>query len=641
MNGNISIQICAFILITMVILIFFMRKNLKIYKITVYRCILIGVLLSIGLDIIVTVSLNYLEALPLVNMILAKFYWISVVIISNFMFMYALIDIFRSNKNCKDYIAISSVLSLVVTIASPFIELHQVNKNGFIVTDGLFAKICFLSSILYLLLTVIYIFIYKRKQTRLKVNSMLFSLISFLVAMLMQYTFDGILFLSFAMAVSVIHIYMCAENPEKNIDNESGLFNSYAFLEQITNNIELKSKYSIINIALEEYNFIYETFGVRNGRGLIKSIGKFLESFSNNDNISAFRSSEYEFSIVINSTYDKEKLNKIIDKISERFDKRWNVNNLEIPINISMCIMPNNNYSTNTEEVVDLLKYFMNEARKNSQNGGYGGIVYIDDKALEHQKEVKRVSKAMKTAVEKENVSVYFQPIFNTEKKRYTAAEALIRVYDDKGYPLNPEIFIPLAEENGLILQLGRIVLNQVCKFISTYNIKQYGIEYIEVNLSVVECMQENLADDLIKVMEKYNIDPSTINFEITETAAIKSEKMLISNMNKLIEWGATFSLDDYGSGYSNLNYLINFPFHLVKLDKFLVWSYFDSDKAKFALESAISMVKNLDMKILAEGIETEHQYDAMCSCGIDYIQGYYFSRPITGEAFADIISRK
>lgn len=638
MNGNISIQICAFVLIAIIVLIFFTKKNLRTYKITAYKCLLISVLASVGLDIISSVSMNYLIAADLVNITLSKMYWISIVVIANFIFIYSLIEIYRNNICLKQYIAISSIFSLSITFASPFIGIEQKNINGFIVTKGIFPMICFGLTIFCLLLTIIYVLAYRKKRMNLKLHPIIFFLSAILISTLLQYVFDGMLFMSFAMAVSAVYMYMCLENPEKNIDEETTLFNSFAFLEQITNNIELKTKYSIIDIALEEYNFIYETFGIKNGRRLIKSIGKFLNGLDN-DNIISFRNSDYEFSIIINSG-NAEITNKLVEEISERFKKTWNINNIEIPINISMCVMPNNNYSNNTEEVIDLLKYFMNEARKNSKKGGYGDIVYIDDKALERQKDIKRVSTAMKKAIEKELVSVYFQPIFNTKKNRYTAAEALIRVYDESGKPLNPELFIPLAEENGLILQFSRIVLHKVCKFIRDNDIKKHGIDYIEVNLSVVECMRETLADDLIKVMEEYKIDPSTINFEITETAAIKSEKILISNMNKLIDWGASFSLDDYGSGYSNLNYLIELPFDLVKLDKFIVWSYFSSDKAKVALESAISMIKSLNMKIVAEGIENKTQYNAMYNCGIDYIQGYYFSRPITSEAFADIISR-
>ena len=192
-----------------------------------------------------------------------------------------------------------------------------------------------------------------------------------------------------------------------------------------------------------------------------------------------------------------------------------------------------------------------------------------------------------------------------------------------------------------MILELGMIVFEQVCQFMKEQSLLEKGIRYVEVNLSVVQCMQEDLHQELMAVMQKYDIPPEAINLEITETAAVNSEKTLLSNMEALIAEGVTFSLDDYGSGYSNLSYVVGLPVDIVKLDKTLIWSSFDSQEADVAMQFAISMIKSLGMSVLAEGVENVQQYRRMEALGVDYIQGYIFSRPLPKEEFVRVISQK
>ena len=151
----------------------------------------------------------------------------------------------------------------------------------------------------------------------------------------------------------------------------------------------------------------------------------------------------------------------------------------------------------------------------------------------------------------------------------------------------------------------------------------------MDINLSTIQFIQTELAADIIKLAEEYRIDPVSINFELTETAAIYSETTMHANIRQLCDAGFHFSLDDYGSGYSNLDYLLQIPFSNVKLDKQLVWSYFDKAKPHTILDSVVAMLSRLDKEIVAEGIETHAQSKALQKLGVRYMQGYYYSRPL------------
>ena len=138
--------------------------------------------------------------------------------------------------------------------------------------------------------------------------------------------------------------------------------------------------------------------------------------------------------------------------------------------------------------------------------------------------------------------------------------------------------------------------------------------------------------------MKKYDIDPSLINLEITETASSNLRKIMLKNMNKLIEYGVSFSLDDFGMGNSNLNYIIEMPVEIIKFDRTLVNSYFNDEKAKVVFNKVIEMIKSLNFSIVFEGIEEEKDFKESVNIGIDYIQGYYFSKPVPGNEFIEFL---
>lgn len=266
--------------------------------------------------------------------------------------------------------------------------------------------------------------------------------------------------------------------------------------------------------------------------------------------------------------------------------------------------------------------------------------IRIDAQVIAERNKKVEAEKALQWALENDSIIVYYQPIYSVVKKRVSALEALVRIKDEDGRMFFPDTFIPLAEKNGMILKLGNIVLSQVCEFMQTRRLYRLGIEYVEVNLSVVQCMQENLSKQFLDIMAEKRVPPYQINLEITETAAVHSKKILLRNMEKLMRVGTTFSLDDYGSGYSSLSYVLQLPVKIIKLDKELVWSYFTNEKSAIAIRHEVSMLHELGLEIVAEGVEDAEQFEAMKELGIDHIQGYYFSKPVPQETLIELLKK-
>ena len=214
-----------------------------------------------------------------------------------------------------------------------------------------------------------------------------------------------------------------------------------------------------------------------------------------------------------------------------------------------------------------------------------------------------------------------YQPIYDLKNKCFNHFEALIRLDNEELGVIGPSEFIPIAESFGIVNDIDLFVLEETCAFLK----RNPEIDSLEVNISCAEFFN-NPSEMFLKVIDNYKIDPKRLCFEITETIADKYPNKTRDFMNDLGKYGVKFAMDDFGSGYSNVARFITLPFSLAKLDKTLLSQ--ESNIAIF-LDSAIKLFKNLDVPIVIEGVETKEQLDYMKSKPIDYVQGYYFTKPL------------
>ena len=195
-----------------------------------------------------------------------------------------------------------------------------------------------------------------------------------------------------------------------------------------------------------------------------------------------------------------------------------------------------------------------------------------------------------------------------------------------------------MAERNGQIIPLGIRIFEKVCQFLATGKAQELGLENIEVNISAAQFDQTNPYAFVLENMEKYKIKPEWINLEITETASSDMKQILLMNMRKLINKGIMFSLDDFGTGRSNLDYFITMPVKNIKFDYSFTQGYFNNVKTRHVVKGMIGIIRNMGLQIVSEGVETEEQLDTMIALGVHYIQGFYFSRPIPGDKFLEFL---
>lgn len=447
---------------------------------------------------------------------------------------------------------------------------------------------------------------------------------------LAQYYFSDTVFIDFLVAVTLLILYLVAQNPADMLDSNTKVLSRSMMDEILLRDIEAGKAFDLIVLALDDFKFVNKTFGVTTGDIMLMQVAYFLTTLTKRGRVYRYGADQF----VLQIRHGETDMYAVLDFIQERFRHPWITEEVSVMLSTTISCIAYPEDGDSMETLVDVIDYSVLSAK----TMGKGTVVFAKDMDLHALRKEKAIEKAIELAIDRDTIEVYYQPIFNTEKQCYTSAEALVRLNDELLGNISPEIFIPIAEKNGMILKLGTMIFEKVCRFISEENLKDTTIEYIEVNVSVVQCMQQNFVEELIDIMEYYHIAPEQINLEVTETAAVNSISVLQENIEKLHAKGISFSLDDYGSGYSTLGYLHQLPFQIIKLDKLMVWDAFENERAGITLKFTVGMLKELKVRIVAEGVETQEQQMHLTGIGCDYLQGWYYSKAIPGEEFAQLI---
>lgn len=453
--------------------------------------------------------------------------------------------------------------------------------------------------------------------------------------------YPNVLMTCFASSIAMVLIYVNIQKPESFIDNVTECFNQSAFVI-IADKAIRENKVFCIGVAIEDISFLSTSLSMKTINSLLRDIakelkrcGKNLELFYLNQGRFCFvgkapESENSEQEIIITRKY----IDSITDKIMSLFKKTWKKENFEFTLFARIVTFIPDEIK-NTDHVIDTIDTLINS---NQYRSNYPvSSQRIDNK---NKNRFFKLDSVIKNSLKQDLLSVYYQPIYSCAKKRITGSEALIRMKDENGNFISPEEFIPVAEKNGCIYRIGEFVFESVCKFLKKIDAEFYGIEKIDVNLSVMQCMQTSMATTLLSISEIYNTPLNLINFEITETASADYPEVLKQNMHKFADAGIELSLDDYGSGYANMNYMLLLPFKMIKIDKQIVWEAFANPKVSLVLAATITMIKSLGMSVLAEGVETKEQKEWLEEHGCDFLQGYYFSRPIPQDEYLEYLEK-
>ena len=316
---------------------------------------------------------------------------------------------------------------------------------------------------------------------------------------------------------------------------------------------------------------------------------------------------------------------KLLSVISEEI---WRGADAGVRFDAKACLIHRPDQLQGAEEIISLGHIFQKFDKHNRTVVSADEIVRSESFVVES-----RIGEILDRAIRENRIEMYYQPIYDVRAGRFRSAEALARIIDpDYGF-ISPAVFIPAAEAQGYILSLGDAVLEQVFRFLSEHDPDELGIAYVEINLSVAQCMQRSLPEKMRSLQQKYGVDPGRINLEITETTFENIGDVMLENFAELIRMGYSFALDDYGTGYSNIQRVNNLPLKLIKIDKSML-DECASENGRKILTYTVRMMQSIGKQLVAEGAETREMVELLKGMGCDYIQGYYFSRPLAADSF-------
>lgn len=474
----------------------------------------------------------------------------------------------------------------------------------------------------YFLLNLVLVLI-RRKVVNDRMKTIIFIYSATAVGVVvLQYMVRGLLLTSTANVIILLMLYLAMQNPDELLDTVTGVANEKAFIIQLKNMIEHKEKHAIITVYIRHFHHITSMLGFENGNQILADVGAYLVKTCGKFHV--FHNTEDTFTILVDSENQRKELE---EKIQKRFAAGWNIQKNNVVLNMAMIIQRHPQDFSTISEYRSMWEYLLERAK----SAGNQTVFETNAQFLEKYRHRNKVELAVERAIQEKSFEVYYQPIYSLAEKRIVSLEALVRLHDKELGYISPEEFIPLAEKNGTVLQIGEQVLEECCKFLSKHVLsnESLGIQNIHVNVSAVQCLRQNLKETIFPVLEKFHIPPSMISLEITEGTAIRAPELMLRHMRELGKLGITFALDDYGSGNANCSYLIRFPFQKIKIDKEILWAYFEKKSARIVLQNEISTMKQLGLPVIVEGVENEEQRDEMERLGVDYIQGYYYGRPM------------
>ncbi len=621
MRYIVDYEVCAVLFMVLLLIIITVNKKLADFQSKIYRIYTYGIFLNICLDIVTCYTDYYFHRIPLpLNMLLNSVFLACQFMIPTLFTVYLYLRV----NNMHRHRSRSLFLCFIPAMAGIFLILTNVwthwifyfNATGY--HHGSLHSYLYINALLYSLLSFLYS-LWALRYIPFHQCCVTWGMITVsLLPTLVQYILPNYMLSGVGTVAAAYLIYFTDENTIVYVDSLTGALSREAFIYHMNQSKRKKKEEKIFIIALDNFKLINEIYGIEGGNELMASLVQELKKEYSDSSV--FRFGGDTFAIVIDAQTEAI---KELDQIRRILGKTWHLQDVDIQMSACICLIHPIYHSK--EDMIRAIDYSISQAKAI----GKGQFYEMDEQSSGNLSRRTAIEQAIMQSIEAERFEVHYQPIYDIKKKRIHSMEALARLnVPGYGY-ISPEEFIRVAEQNGTIIQIGLLVLEETCCFIRDYDLKSKGIEFIEVNLSVVQCMKDTIYKDIMEILERYDISPTMINLEITESAAAYSETLLKRNMARLSLMDVTFSLDDYGSGYSNIQYLVDLPFSIVKIDKYIIWAAMEKVSSRKVVENTIAMFKDINLKIVAEGIEDTKMVQMLSDMGADYLQGYFFSKPV------------
>lgn len=637
-------DICAVIILIIIFLSMMIRKMTKGTSNIFFLIVLVVCIFTAFIDLWCTL---YSSVLPMTQKNLCLRYIIHCLYFifrnfSMFAFVAYIISVsgswflFKENKIQIVILVTPYIILLFLVLSNIFTKAIFYFDEQMLYQRGPAILLLYVIAGFYMVYGVCFLIRYRKLFSRNQFIALISMIPINLLAVIIQLFMPSLLIEMFATSVAMLIISISIQSPENIIDTETSVFNQKTYFNEIKRNFFLKKNMNIIFVGIQNFKDLQVILNYNSLSFMLNQIGKELEFIKKDCKYfcDIFYLKNGLFALIsydTNSNITKE----IASEIHAFMMKSINIKQLEIKMIPRICYFQTPRDIDSYESLISFGKSYQ-ALLPNSKTA-------IDISEINLKKELylrNDLNDIVADAIINRRFQMYYQPIYSVKEKKYVSAEALIRLKHEKYGFISPELFITAAEKNGTILQIGDFIFDEVCRFIGSEDFKQLNLKFIEINLSVAQCLEADLAEKVKSYLNKYNISPSKLNLEITERETIQDQSVFDNNMKQLVDMGIDFSLDDYGTGYSNIRRIAHLPLKVVKIDKSFV-DEISSPIMQSIIANTIHMLQEINKEIVVEGVEDAETAKRFIDLNCDYLQGFYFSKPLSMLDFIELVKNQ
>ena len=480
-------------------------------------------------------------------------------------------------------------------------------------------------SAFYILFAMTALFIYWNDLSRSKRIAFLYFSMLVIIGTLIQMFIIEIRSELMAEAIGFMGFMMMLENDDDRIDTSTRVYNRNAFIRDVTGYFKYKRNFYTICIRITNADIYRKMTGFEEYENVLRMLTEYLVNIGDRNDV--YRISSDDFFLLC-PDIDKVKADEIAANIFRRFQEEWKIDDKEVLLKATTFMAYSPDQFGNADYLLLLAESTIDKEFDHVLSGHE--LDFILRRA--------DVENAVRRGLEEGNFRVYFNPIYTKEERAICAAEAYVQLRDKQLGHVHRDEFIPVAVQTGMIEKLGWFIIDQVFYFLGGGIVEEMGIDFISINLNSVQIIKPDFAKRVQQMWEKYGASPSKIVFNISETAAEADRSVLIGVMQKLSGFGVRFFLDEYGTGFFNMQSSISMVFEGANIDARFVENAAVNPQSKIILDNRLKMIAQMGKKIVLSNVDSQECFDAINGIKADYIQGIYFSPPASKNEFITIL---
>ena len=411
------------------------------------------------------------------------------------------------------------------------------------------------------------------------------------------------------------------------VDGLTGLYNRSKLDELLIMQISMQQPGALIYLNINQFKLVNDTYGDETGNRVLIRVAERIKQVVNEKCI-LFRIHADEFVILIDYEIDIAGLERLVYELQSVLEGRVTLKDkvLDITTSVGVCQMPMDVYTP--DDLVQRAKLTMRYGRASNKSK----CTFFNKSVEKSVMQELHIETGLKSALEADELHLNYQPIVSTNSGEITSFEALVRWTSSKWGEIYPDQFIPVAERTLDIIEAGNFVLEKACLFIKSVREQSGKAIKVSVNVSVVQLVQTNFVDTVIEIVERVGVEPEAIVLEITESLILDTNEDVIDRLGRLDAYGIYIALDDFGTGYSSVNNFITIPMKTLKVDREVMEKAMNNTAINRFITSVVTLCHQMDLKVVAEGIENEEMVNKAKIMKVDFLQGYHYSRPLSED---------